>query len=73
MVTGLGATILWEVAGNPGGVPEIVPGYAFGAAALIIVSLLTKRAPGEPVAAMWRDGLVRNFETAPEYSPPVHA
>ncbi len=59
MVLGLAVTILWEAAGNPGGVPEILPGYLLGAAALVIVSLCTEHAPGERVAAIWRDGLVR--------------
>jgi solute:Na+ symporter, SSS family len=72
MVLGLAVTIGWEMAGNPYGLPEIVPGYLAGFLALILGSLLSKHAPGEQVKAIWRDGLERRA-TAPEAGRPPRA
>lgn len=64
MVAGLVVTIGWEAAGNPFGVPDILPGYLAGAGALVIGSLLTEHAPGEQVKAVWREGLERRYTAA---------
>ncbi|GAA5117131.1 sodium:solute symporter family protein [Haloechinothrix salitolerans] len=61
MIAGLTATIGWELAGNPFGITEILPGYLVGAAALLLGSLLTKHAASEQVKAIWYDGLQRQY------------
>ncbi|MQA60968.1 MAG: sodium:solute symporter family protein [Actinophytocola sp.] len=72
MVLGPAVTIGWEVAGNPFGLTEIVPGYLAAAAALIFGSLFTDHAPGEQVRAIWRDGLARRSDEArPDQTVPA--